>query len=145
MRVCVAFTWETHACVLMEGEKETHFYSSTGLTFTSGNINQLQEITAGAKCYLAAGRSSGENQRSSAPPLTKSSASGNPNKLCHLEGIFRHLHRRGCPPASDQVRLFVSSRSSCACEVKIFLTQYNHQGTIWQTGGKLFILILFVV
>lgn len=50
MRVCVAFTCETHACVLMEGEKETHFYSSAGLTFTSGNINQLQEITAGAKC-----------------------------------------------------------------------------------------------
>lgn len=26
-----------------------------GLTFTSENINQLQEITEEAKCYLAAG------------------------------------------------------------------------------------------
>lgn len=59
MRVCDAFTCETHVCVLMEGEKETHFYSSTGLTFTSGNINQLQEITGEAKCYLAAGSYSG--------------------------------------------------------------------------------------
>lgn len=59
MRVCDAFTCETHVCVLMEDEKETHFYSSTGLTFTSGNINQLQEITVEAKCYLAAGSYSG--------------------------------------------------------------------------------------
>lgn len=61
MRVCDAFTCETHVCVcvLMEGEKETHFYSSTGLAFTSGNINQLQEITVEAKCYLAAGSCSG--------------------------------------------------------------------------------------
>lgn len=27
--------------------------------------------------------------------------------------------------------------------VQIFLTQYNRQETIWQTGSKLFILILF--
>lgn len=58
--VCVGFTCETHACVLMESEKERLiFYSSTGLTFTSGNINQLQEITEEAKCYLAAGSYSG--------------------------------------------------------------------------------------
>lgn len=34
MRVCVAFTSETYACVLMGREREkgeTHFYSSTGL------------------------------------------------------------------------------------------------------------------
>lgn len=27
--------------------------------------------------------------------------------------------------------------------LKIFLTQYNQQETIWQTGSRLFILILF--
>lgn len=54
--MCVAFTCETHAGVLMESETDRLiFYSSTGLTFTSGNINQLQEITEEAKCYLAAG------------------------------------------------------------------------------------------
>lgn len=140
MRVCVAFTCETHACVLMEGEKETHFYSSTGLTFTSGNINQLQEITAGAKWYLAAGRASGGKKSATTVPAWHVLL-----LLQRAQGIFRHLYRRGCCPGSDQVRSFVYGPSSCACEVKIFLTQYNHQGNIWQTGGKLFILILFVV
>ena len=45
MRVCVAFTCETYACVLMaKGEKEGERLISIlrqGLTFTSGNINQV--------------------------------------------------------------------------------------------------------
>lgn len=39
--VCCIYMWNVCMCVDGERERQTHFYSSTGLTFTRGNINQV--------------------------------------------------------------------------------------------------------